>query len=313
VAAAGAVLSALCLAALFPGILAPEHAVYGSDDELRLWDEVNEMRPAFQNPAAGMLLIGGPAIGLAAALALAWRQRRVAAGAAWAMFALMLALLGALGVRHGRFVIYPEVLAALPIAVLVVRVGPFVDRIAPTSLRLLGRVVSVLAILFGPLIIAACVPAAASNAASEFHYCPVSPVAAALNDPRFMGGADLIIMTQPVAAAEVLYWTGHRVVDAPFHTNVEGIYGITHDLVQFMTSRDDAAARAVVARRGVAFVMLCPGDRTGTNAVDPDGRELYTRLLNGEVPGWLVPQPWPAGVTSDLRLFRVLSPGELAD
>ncbi len=310
VASAGAALSALCLTVLFPGVLAPEHAVYGSDDELRLWDEVNEMRPAFQNPAAGMLLIGGPAIGLAVALALAWRGRRRADGAAWAIFALMLALLNALGLYHGRFVIYPEVLAALPIAVLLARVGPFVDHVAPIRLRLVARAVAVVAILFGPLITAASVvPAARGGSADEFHYCAVSPVASALNDPRFMGGADLIIMTQPVAAAEVLYWTWHRVVDAPFHTNVEGIYGITHDLVQFMTSRNDAAAREVVARRGIAFVMLCPGDRTGTDAVDPDGRELYTRLLNGEVPGWLVPQPWPAGIASDFRLFRVLSLG----
>ncbi len=309
VAGACALLSAICLAALFPGVLAPEQAVFGGDNELRFWNEVGEMQPAFRHPGAGVMLLGGPAIGLAAAVALAWRKRRGVAGPAWAMFALMLALLTAVGLRHVRFVTYPEALAALPIALLVTRVGPFVDKVAPAYLRLFGRVFAAAAVFVGPFLLAGVVAAATGEAPPAKSNCAVRVVAPALNDPWFMGGRDLIIMSQPVAAAELLYWTEHRVVDAPFHTNVVGIFGITHDLIQFMTSRDDAAAQAVVAHRGIAFVMLCPGDRTGVDPVDPDGRQLYTRLLNGEVPGWLRPQPWPAGTVSDLRLFRVVSPG----
>ncbi len=308
VASAGAVLSALCLAVLFPGVLAPEHAVYGSNDELRLWDEVNEMQPAFRHPNIGSLAMGGPAIGFAVALALAWRQRRTAAGAVWAVFALILALLSAAALRHVRFALYPEALAAVPIAMLLTRVEPLVDRIAPDSLRHFGRVFIGMVVLAGPTFVASALAAAVPETQQDNAFCAVSPVASALNDSRFMGGSDLIIMTQPVEAAQVLYWTGHRVVDAPFHTNVEGIYGITHDLIQFMTSRDDAAAREVVARRGIAFVMFCPGDRTGADAVDPDGSQLYTRLLKGDAPGWLSPLPWPAGISSDLRLFRVVLP-----
>ena len=306
VAGAGAVLSGLCLAALFPGVLTPEHAVYGSDAELRLWDEVNEMQPAFRHANIGGLTMGGPAIGLVVAVALAWRKQRTAAGSAWAIFALMLALLSAVALRHVRFALYPEALAAVPIAVLLTGVEPLVDRVAPDSLRHFGRVFVGMVVLAGPTFVASALAAAVPETQQDDAFCAVSPVASALNDPRFMGGADLIIMTQPIEAAQVLYWTGHRVVDAPFHTNVEGIYGITHDLIQFMTSRDDAAARAVVARRGIAFVMFCPGDRTGADAGDPGGSQLYTRLLKGDVPGWLSPQPWPAGIASDLRLFRVV-------
>ena len=306
VAAAGAVLSALCLAALFPGMLAPEHAVYGSDAELGLWDEVNEMQPAFRHANIGGLTMGGPALGLVVAVALAWREQRTAAASAWAIFALMLALLSALALRHVRFALYSEALAAVPIAVLLTSVEPFVDRVAPDALRHFGRVFIGMVVLAGPTFVANALAAAVPETQHDNTFCAVSPVASALNDPRFMGGANLIIMTQPIEAAQVLYWTGHRVVDAPFHTNVEGIYGITHDLIQFMTSRDDAAARAVVARRGIAFVMFCPGDRTGADAADPEGSQLYTRLLRGDVPGWLSPHPWPAGIASDLRLFRVV-------
>ncbi len=308
VAAAGAMLAAICLTILFPGVLAPEHAVFGGENELQFWNEVNEMQPAFRHVNTGILAVGAPTIGLAVALALAWRKRRRAAGPAWAVFALMLGLWTALALHHVRFAIYAEALAALPIAVLLTRVGPLAERLAPPSLRHLAHVLACAVVLVGPNVLAAIAGAVPAQAQGNV-YCPVSSVAPALNDPRFMGGSDLIIMTPPVEAAQLLYWTGHRVVDAPFHTNVEGIYGITHDLIQFMTSRDDVAARAVVARRGIAFVMLCPGDRTGADAVDSDGRELYTRLLNGEVPSWLKSQPWPAGVTSDLRLFRVLSLG----
>jgi hypothetical protein len=267
------------------------------------------MQPAFRHPAAGILFIAGPAIGLAVAIVLVWRERRRSTGATWAMFAMMLALLGALGLRHLRFALYPEALAALPIAVLLIRSAPLIDQVSRASVRHFGRVFASVAVFAGPMIVAGLLPAAAPEAEPGEMQCAVRAVASALNDPRFMGGTDLIIMTQPTPAAEVLYWTGHRVVDAPYHSNVAGIYAITHDLIEFMTSRDDTAPREIIARRGISFVMLCGGNRAVSGPADPDGRPLFARLLSGKVPGWLVPQPWPAGVTSDLRLFRVLSPG----
>lgn len=309
VASVGVVLSAMCLAALFPGVLAPERAVFGGDDELRFWNEVGEMQPAFRHPGAGVMFVGGAAIGLVAAIGLAWRDRRKPAGLAWAMLAVMLAFLTALGLRHLRFVTYPEALAALPIAMLMTRIGPFIDEVSPTYMRAFGRVVVAAAVFVGPFLLAGVVAAATENTQPARSNCAVRVVAPALNDPAFMEGRDLILMTQPIAAAELLYWTGHRVVDAPFHTDVEGIHGITHDLIQFMTSRDDVAARAIVERRGIDYVMLCPSDRTGADAAGPDGRELYSRLLSGQVPGWLRPRPWPAGVASDLLLYRVVPSG----
>ena len=309
VASAGAALCALCLAALFPGVLAPEHAVFGGDNELRFWDEAGDMQPAFLHPATGILFIGSPAIGLAVAVILAWRERREAAGALWAVLTFMLGLLSALALRHVRFALYPEALAALPIAVMLTRIEPIIERVSWASVRHVGQVLASVAIFAGPMFLAGMLQAATPEKEADDAQCPVRPVASALNDPRFMGGSDLIIMTHPTQAAEVLYWTGHRVVDAPFHTNVEGIYGITHDLIQFMTSRDDVAARAIVARRGIAFVMLCGAEGAIPDKEDPERRALFTRLLSGKVPPWLVAQPWPPGVVSDLQLFRVVSRG----
>ena len=303
VAAAGAALAALCLAVLFPGVLVPEQTLFGAGGNARLWvDETGEMQPSFRTLGGGVLFASGPAIGLAATGVLAWRERQVAAGTAWAMFALMLAPPTALGLRHVRFMIYPEMFAALPIAMLLVRLLPYVDRVAPAPLRLFGRSLAGMVLLAGPIFLAGFLAAATPAADRTIADCAVRPVAAALNDYGFMGGTDLVIMAHPNETPELLYWTGHRTVAGLFHTEVDGL----QDIVRFFASRDDATAKAIVARRGIALVMFCTGDGTVSAAADPDGRELFTRLLKGKVPGWLAAQPWPAGTTSDLRLFRVV-------
>jgi hypothetical protein len=169
-------------------------------------------------------------------------------------------------------------------------------------LRLHGRALAAMIVLVGPIFLAGFLPAATPEASRKSVDCAVRPVAAALNDPRFMGGADLVIMAHPNETPELLYWSGHRTVAGLFHTEAEGL----HDLVRFFTSRDDATAQAIVARRGIAVVMFCPADGTVSVTEDLDGRELYSRLLKGEAPPWLVALPWPEGISSDLRLFRVV-------
>ena len=309
IAAAGGLVCAVCMAALFPAIFAPEQAVFGAALGVDTWNEVDEMAPAFRSVGIGIMLAGGPAIGLAAAIALARRDWRPAARPAWALFALMLALLTALGLRHLRFMIYPEVLAALPVGVLLDRMGPLVDRVAPASLRLFAQTLAGVAVLAGPLFTGGAVAAATGSSPPARLSCGVRAVASALNDPGFMGGTNLVIMIHPNEAPDLLYWTDHGVVAGHYHRNVEGL----RDLVGFFTSRDDAAAQAIAARRGVAFVMYCADDPPVASAAGADRDALYMRLVRGESPSWLRPQPWPAEITSDLRLFRVVSPRTTSD
>ena len=304
VAVAGAVLSAICLAVLFPAVFAPEQAVFGAALGVASWNEVDEMVPAFRRLNIGIIITGGPAIGLAVAMARAWWERRTPAGPAWAAFALMLALLTALGLRHLRFLIYPEVMAALPIAVLLNQMGPFIDRMAPASLRLFGQTLAGVAVLAGPMLLGGAVAAATGDTPPERLGCGVRTVAPVLNDPRFMGSTNLVIMSHPNEAPDLLYWTEHRVVAGPYHTNVEGL----RDLLDFFTSRDDSKALAIAALRGIGFVMFCTGDLPITDPAGGGRQDLYMRLLHGEVPRWLAAQPWPAGITSELHLFRVVSP-----
>ncbi|MGQ0676619.1 MAG: hypothetical protein ACT4N4_11110 [Rhodospirillales bacterium] len=123
--------------------------------------------------------------------------------------------------------------------------------------------------------------------------------AAALNDAGFMGGRNLILLTHPDLAPETLYWTGHRVVAGLYHLNVDGL----SDAVAVITARDDAMAREILTRRGVAYVLVCAAPAPSAH-IDP--AQLFPRLERGEAPDWLRAQPLPSPIATDLRLYRVL-------
>lgn len=303
VGAAGALACAVALALIFPQILAPERSVFVDIDGPNLWDAVAEMLPAFRTPANGVLFMGGPILGFAAAAAFAWSARGSRAFPGWLLFVGVLALAGAGGLYRTRFAIFPEALAALPLGIMVGRLGRAVVRRFPSASGWLWG-----ALLGGPLLIAPVLGSALlrsgdKGAAQAAPACAIPAVADALNDASFMGGRDNIIMTHPNDAPALLYWTGHRTVAGPYHRNRQGIA----DVGAFMTSRDDGAARAIAARRGIGYVLICPGRATDWPPVG-DGRALVERLAAGRVPAWLAARPWPAGVRSDLRLFRVLAP-----
>ncbi|HUI16315.1 MAG TPA: hypothetical protein VL244_01525 [Alphaproteobacteria bacterium] len=302
VGAGGAVLSLACLATLFPMLLSPVHAVFGDELVAQFWSRIQEGKPVYASPSRAVLFMAGPAMGLLAALVFAWRERTAAPRLGWASVALMLALLSLPGLLHSSFAIHPEVLAALPIAVLALRVGALIDRHAPpTPLRLLARAFAMTLLLIGPIMLAGAMSLAESSPAPPPPDCRVRRVAAALNDPTFMHGSDFIVMTAPDQAPEVLYWTTDRVVAGPYHLNVQGL----HDVFAFMTGTDEGRAYAILARRGVAYVLTCNWPVKARAGVKPDDETLEDRLALGEAPAWLAPVPWPAGTKSDLRLFRV--------
>ncbi len=302
VAAVGTLLSAAALATLFPELLSPDRAIFGAELYAEVWSKINEGRPAFENASRGILLTGGPAIGFVAALAFALSQR--GARAAWSLVAAMLAIMTVPGLVHARFCIYPEVLAALPIAALLARPGAVAERVLPRLLRPLGRAFMASVILVGPPLSSGMLLIVRGVAAEPLVDCRVRHVAWALNDVAFMGARNLIIMTEWSEAPATLYWTNHRVVAGPYHRDVEGL----RDAVAFMTGKDDRQSRAILTRRGVSYVMIC-GQPPKKGAPAKAGEaDLEDRLARGEAPSWLTPVPWPIGLVSDLRLFRVEPP-----
>ena len=300
VAVAGSAVSAAVLWLLFPHLFDPKQATFG---ELggEFWSNVEEMAPAFAELHLGVMHMGAPAIGLLSAIGFVW-VRRGRERVHWTLLALMLLALIVPGVLHVRFAIYPQVLAALPTACFLAQLGPIMDRIAPERLRLIGRSFTIALVAVSPLLTTVLVSKAMGVPKSvAMEDCAVRPAAPALNDPAFMGGRDLIIMTHPNQAPDTLYWTGHRVVAGLYHLNVEGL----SDAMGFVTAKDDAKARAILTRRGVGFVMVCGAKPQADDGKKPDEAQLFARLRKGSGPDWLKAQPWPPGIATDLKLFRV--------
>jgi hypothetical protein len=309
--AGGAVLCTAVLVGLFSGILNPEQTVFAEGSVVDWNAAVSEMLPAYSDGQTAILTLPIPLIALIFALCMAWRHRRSPAGQAWLAFILMLIPTLAFGLRHVRFMIYPEILAALAIAKMMTHSRPWIGKVAPTAGYILEPLIA-LAIVFAlPMLAAHATEDIGHSAGLETQQhagtskagsnCRVQPIAAALNDVTFMNGSDQILMTTMNIAPEVLYWSQNRVVAGPYHRNVDGI----RDEFNFFTGKDDNEAQAILARRGISLILICPSELQLSFPDTKDGRMLATRLVQGPVPGWLKERHWPAGTDSDLRLFQV--------
>lgn len=112
------------------------------------------------------------------------------------------------------------------------------------------------------------------------------------------GAADPVLLPNSVNIGPELAWrTPFRLVAGPYHRAGRAVV----ETVEFFGTADDAAARAIAARRNAAFVLICSPspDEGGADA------SLLGRLRRGETPEWLAPEPLP-GAPDGVRLFSVL-------
>ncbi len=124
---------------------------------------------------------------------------------------------------------------------------------------------------------------------------------------------------------ELMYYTPHRFIAAPYHRNGRGIM----DMVSFFRSRppDDYAGRRIAEKLGLDYVLICKSSfRQGTLDRSPEVRNIQVtfnnsryettpdaddvargtlalRLANGQPPGWLEERNVP--LESDFGLFEV--------
>jgi hypothetical protein len=93
--------------------------------------------------------------------------------------------------------------------------------------------------------------------------------------------------------------THHDGVAGPYHRNGE-------DIVELMKvwRGTPENARQVVARRGIDYVLICPGlsESTMYSAAAPKG--FYMQLTKNAVPGWLEPITLPKN--SPYKMWRVV-------
>lgn len=113
---------------------------------------------------------------------------------------------------------------------------------------------------------------------------------AALPPERIMSPIDL--------GAHLLLYTPHAVVAAPYHRNAQGV----RDAFRFFND-PIAEARAILDKRGIGLVVLCPGmaEVSGLpSRTDDSFASLYAR---GELPPWLEDVSVP---DSPLQVYAVL-------
>jgi hypothetical protein len=96
--------------------------------------------------------------------------------------------------------------------------------------------------------------------------------------------------------------THHDAVAGPYHRNGRDIIDVMR---AFRGSAEDA--RATVERRGIDYVLICPGLSESTVYSSQAKEGFYVQLVRGRVPDWLQPVPLPAG--SPYRMWRVVTSG----
>ena len=93
--------------------------------------------------------------------------------------------------------------------------------------------------------------------------------------------------------------THHNAVAGPYHRNQQGILDVMR------TFRGSAEhAREVIARRGIDYVLICPGLSESTIYSSEAPKGFYVQLAKGQAPGWLQPVQLPKN--SPYKMWRVL-------
>jgi hypothetical protein len=105
------------------------------------------------------------------------------------------------------------------------------------------------------------------------------------------------IMAPIDLGSHLLLFTPHSVVAAPYHRNQQGV----RDAFEFF-NRPIGEARAILQRRGIDLVVVCPGMPELMGLPDT-ADDSFGRLYGAKpLPGWLTPVPL-AG--TPLQVFRV--------
>jgi hypothetical protein len=95
--------------------------------------------------------------------------------------------------------------------------------------------------------------------------------------------------------------THHDAVAGPYHRNGADIIDVMR------TFRGPAeAAHAMIERRGIDYVLICPGLSESTVYATQAKNGFYMQLVRGKVPAWLQSVPLPP--SSPYRMWRVVRP-----
>ena len=290
----GLALIAACAGAMWlllvPGALAGPAGLIPAELKPLWWDHINELQPA-NTPTKFVAYFSVPFLGALVAAHAAWRHRSL-----WLLTLAAMALAyGVLGVWHTRMGAAAALTGTLAFGLGISHLQVFADEDGQ-CFTLSQQIGAFLLAIAGPLQLGASVGLAAlENDEQNGLDCPLESVASALN-----ALPAATILAPVFSGPELLYRTHHRVIAGPYHHNVDGIL----DNYRAWLDTSDERALEIIQRRRIDYVLACTNYQAQLRAVAPL-RSLAQRAADGDVPSWLIPEPWPTGTESHWKLYRV--------
>ncbi len=281
--------AAAVTAAVFPDFFLGPWA-HESPVEATFHSTISELQPLFPGDLlhAGMFLAQYTAAVLSLPLILQGVRRGTAAERAVMLAGLVgFVLFGALGLVQMRWTGEMQAVTLLPWALTTRRImqSEVGVRLGKTHIPLRSFALS------GAFLVQMLSMAFSYSGPDRFSVHPTEGCAwrGAIEALRPVAPPGSIVMTELWQGPEILWRTDLRVVAGPYE-----MPSALADTYAFLDG-NEMAARGVVRRRGVGFVLVCK----------QDGSKGFGRqLASGAAPGWLQPVPLASGVRQ-FRLYRV--------
>ena len=264
------------------------------------YDNVREGMPVWRQDWAVLLqMLIPPLAGLGAAIVLARRTGE----RFWQEYVLVLAGAVLIGVAVSRFSSVSSAIAIVPLAWLVRQTAQRLGQPGPL-LRRLGPVLLLLVVLLPGLVFEVAGRAAALVVAPPpLSANPTHEVSSACSQPSSMTALARqprgTILTQLDLGPFILLHTQHSVLASGHHRATSAM----HDSLSAFLAPPDQA-RAVLAARHIAYVLVCPDLVEARMEQDKSPKGLAALLLANQAPPWLE----PVNLGSEggiMRLWRV--------
>lgn len=233
-----------------------------------------------------------------------WRERTHPATLRWAFLTAVLAVYFILSVKHLRFAPFAEIASVWALAEMAGRLIKWSEHVLTGARQFAVKCGATFFIVLGALMSGTFVLAVTPDKAIDEKHpdCEVANIANLLNDRANLGAKPTVVGGLLDHGPEILYRTRHSVVGAPYHRNGDGIW----DSYRLLATTDDAESRAIVQRRGIGIIVICPSVAERQFYFDDNQPDrLYNRLLADNPPDWLRPVPADREATSGFRLYTV--------
>ncbi|MDH5750631.1 MAG: hypothetical protein OEY85_15080 [Rhodospirillales bacterium] len=218
----------------------------------------------------------------------------------WVMFFIYVTIGILLSGIYIRFISATHLFSIVPGSYLIACLWKRLRKVRMAAARLVGMIALPLILGLGPwafTAIGAKGDSSSKPVAINSPHCNLREIVGTLS---LQGdGSPRLIASFIDFGSEILFRTNHEVLAAPYHRNNKG----NRDHFSLLRARNAEEALAVVERRKVSLILICPSSTKGRVYKGDGFRSFYERLAEGEIPSWLRPVKLPTA--SGFRLFEV--------